>query len=96
MGILSLPKTILMMIIWAIPALISLYFFQAFPVVIGLWISGPVFLSAMLYNKTFKKFEPEEVSTDDSEWTVAEDEDSSLTETAQVLEEKEYEESKEE
>ena len=96
MGILSLPKTILMMVFWAIPIFISIYLFQAFPVVIGLGISGPVFLSAMLYNKTFKRFEPEEDSTDDSEWTVAEDEDSALTETTEVLEEKEYEESKEE
>lgn len=89
-GILSLPKTILMMVIWAIPILISVYFFQAFPVVIGLGISGPVFLSAMLYNKTFKKFEPEEEKADDSEWTIAEDEDSSLAgEEEQVLEEKE-------
>lgn len=96
MGILSLPKTVLMMVIWAIPTLISFYLFQAFPLVIGLGISGPVFLSAMLYNKTFKRFEPEEESTDDSEWTIAEDEDSSLTETEQVLEEKKYEESKEE
>lgn len=97
MGILHLPKTILMMIIWAIPALISLYLFQAFPLVIGLGISGPVFLSAMLYNKTFKKFEPEEVTEEDSEWTVAEEDDLSLVqETEQVLEEKENGQSEEE
>lgn len=97
MGILHLPKTILMMIIWAIPALISLYLFQAFPLVIGLGISGPVFLSAMLYNKTFKKFEPEEVTEEDSEWTVAEEDDLSLVqEKEQVLEEKENGQSEEE
>lgn len=97
MGILHLPKTILMMIIWAIPALISLYLFQAFPLVIGLGISGPVFLSAMLYNKTFKKFEPEEVTEEDGEWTVAEEDDLSLVqETEQVLEEKENGQSEEE
>lgn len=97
MGILSLPKTILMMVIWAVPALISLYLFQAFPLVIGLGISGPVFLSAMLYNKTFKKFEPEEETEEDSEWTVVEGEDPSLTEEAeQVLEEKEDGQSEEE
>lgn len=97
MGILHLPKTILMMIIWAIPALISLHLFQAFPLVIGLGISGPVFLSAMLYNKTFKKFEPEEVTEEDSEWTVAEEDDLSLVqEKEQVLEEKENGQSEEE
>lgn len=95
MGILSLPKTILMMVIWTVPTLISFYLFQAFPLVIGLGISGPVFLSAMLYNKTFKKFEPEEENIDDSEWTVAEDENSPLMKTAQVLEEKENEQSTE-
>lgn len=90
MGILSLPKTVLMMLIWAIPTLISFYFFQAFPLVIGLGISGPVFLSALLYNKTFKKFEPEEDKEEDGEWTVAEGEDLSLSgETGQELEKKE-------
>lgn len=97
MGILSLPKTILMMIIWAVPTIISLYLFQAFPLVIGLGISGPVFLSAMLYNKTFKKFEPEEETEEESEWTVAEGEGLSLSEeTEQALEEKENEQFKEE
>lgn len=74
MGILSLPKTVLMMVIWAVPILISLYFFQAFPLVIGLGTSGPVFLSAMLYNKTFKRFEPEEEKmASDSEWSISEE-----------------------
>lgn len=98
MGILSLPKTIIMMVIWAVPTLISFYFFQAFPLVIGLGISGPVFISAMLYNKTFKKFEPEEEILDDSEWTASEGEeaDSPLEEAEQVLEENENEYSNEE
>lgn len=77
MGVLSLPKTVLMMVIWAVPILISLYFFQAFPLVIGLGTSGPVFLSAMLYNKTFKRFEPEEeeLVVSDSEWSISEEEE---------------------
>lgn len=82
MGILSLPKTVLMMVIWAVPILISLYFFQAFPLVIGLGTSGPVFLSAMLYNKTFKRFEPEEEElVSDSEWSISvEDEEEQTSE----------------
>lgn len=97
MGILSLPKTILMMAVWVIPVLITYYLFQIFPVVMGLGISGPVFLNAMLYNKTFKKFEPEEEAINDSSWTVSEGEDPSLTEeTEQILEEKENEQSNEE
>ena len=82
MGILSLPKTVLMMVIWAVPILISVYFFQAFPLVIGLGTSGPVFLSAMLYNKTFKRFEPEEEEmASDSEWSIAVEETGQIPET---------------
>lgn len=97
MGILSLPKTVLMMVVWLVPIIISLYLFQMFPLVIGLGISGPVFFSAMLYNKTFKKFEPEEESTDDdSTWTMAEEEEPLLTgEGEQGLKEKEDEQSEE-
>lgn len=84
MGILSLPKTILMMAIWAIPTLITIYAVQAFPVVIGLGISGPVFLSAMLYNKTFKRFEPEEESAGDGEWSLSGDEEPGEEEARQA------------
>ena len=60
MGVLTLPKTILMIVIWAIPSVVTIFLPQAFPFVIALGISGPVFLCAMLYNKTFKRFEPQE------------------------------------
>ena len=56
MGVLTLPKTVLMIVIWIIPAVVTIYFPQAFPFVIALGISGPVFLCAMLYNKTFKQY----------------------------------------
>lgn len=71
MGILTLPKTILMMICWALPIVITLLSFQAFPFVFMLGISGPAFLCALLYNKTFKRFEPEQEIVGDYEWTVA-------------------------
>ena len=71
MGILTLPKTILMMICWALPVVITLLSFQAFPFVFMLGISGPAFLCALLYNKTFKRFEPEQEIVGDYEWTVA-------------------------
>ncbi len=70
MGILSLPKTILMMACWAIPTLISTYFIQILPVNIAFGISGPVFLNALLYNKTFKRFEPESEVASDEGWVV--------------------------
>ncbi|MBD5546066.1 MAG: YesL family protein [Lachnospiraceae bacterium] len=68
MGILSLPKTILMMVCWAVPVVILTFFFQAFPIVFVLGISGPAFVCALLYNKTFKRFEPEE-NADQNEWS---------------------------
>lgn len=70
MGILSLPKTILMMVCWVIPAVIAIYVYQALPIVIMLGISGPAFLNALLYNKTFKRFEPQEEVASDEDWTV--------------------------
>jgi len=73
-GILSLPKTILMMICWIIPAFISIYLIQAFPIVIAFGISGPVFVSALLYNKTFKRFEPQEEIAGDDEWCISPEE----------------------
>ena len=36
-------------------------------------MSGPAYLSALLYSKTFKKYEPEEMqeeNNDDFTWTV--------------------------
>lgn len=76
MGILTLPKTILMIVFWILPIVIMMLSFQAFPFVFLLGISGPAFLCALLYNKTFKRFEPEqEEVVGDYEWTVAVDEE---------------------
>lgn len=72
MGILHLPKTLLMIICWAIPLLITAYAMQLFSLVILLGISGPAFCCALLYNKSFKKFEPEmEGTVSDEEWIAA-------------------------
>ena len=80
MGILSLPKTILMMVCWAVPAVILIFFFRAFPIVFVLGISGPAFVCALLYNKTFKRFEPEE-DTGDGEWASDSIEETDRTES---------------
>lgn len=100
MSILSLPKTILMMVCWVIPIVIAIYVYQLFPVVIMLGISGPAFLNALLYSKTYKKFEPqEEAPVSDEEWTVAvsdeesPEEDKEVREESVSLEEKEEKES---
>ena len=73
MSVLALPKTALMVLISAVPVLI-LYFFdiKAIPVLMLLGIAGPGFVCALLYNNTFKRFEPkEEVLSDEEELEAA-------------------------
>ncbi len=72
MGILSFPKTVLMIICWIIPVVLLLFAVKVLPVVFCLGISGPAFVCALLYNKTFKRFEPEEEGiVSDEDWTIA-------------------------
>lgn len=71
MGILTLPKTILMIICSVIPTVLLLLAPQMFPFVLMFGISGPALVCALLYNKTFKRFEPESETAGDEEWTVA-------------------------
>ncbi|SHN61912.1 Uncharacterized membrane protein YesL [Butyrivibrio hungatei DSM 14810] len=61
MSILAFPKTILMTLITGLPLLIF-YFFdvKSIPVLVLMGIAGPSFLNALLYNGTFKRFEPKE------------------------------------
>ena len=74
-GVMILPKTILMMLMSIVPLAIAIYFPAAMPVVIMFGVSGPALFNAWLYNKTFKKFEPaEEEIVSDEEWTIAVDE----------------------
>lgn len=86
MGILTLPKTILMLLCWVAPLVIAAFIVQATPIVFMLGISAPAYLCAKLYNKTFKRFEPEEEIVGDDEWTIAplegeEDEDQNQEKT---------------
>lgn len=78
MGILSLPKTVLMVVCWIIPAVLAVYVPYIIPIVFCFGISGPGMMCAALYNKTFKKFEPDvEQPVPDEEWTVAVDDEES-------------------
>lgn len=77
MSVLVLPKTILMIIISIIPVAIleAANYIQAFytivPLAILFFFSGPAYGCALLYNKTFKRFEPEQQDTnDDFTWSV--------------------------
>ena len=85
MGILSLPKTIGMLLIWCVPVAIMYFSTQFLPIVFLFGLSGPVFICALLYNKTFKKFEPSEEVTKDEDWTV--NPDSQEQDTSQVSQE---------
>ena len=60
MGLLSFPKTIIMIVCWFIPVFAMAYSVRLFPLVFVLGISGPTFLCTLLYNNTFKRFEPQE------------------------------------
>ena len=68
MSILALPKTVLMVLVSAVP-LVIVYFFdmKAIPILILFGIAGPGFVHALLYNNTFKRFEPKEESVSEEE-----------------------------
>lgn len=57
LSLMNFPKTILMIICYIIPVVVALFFIQAFPFVLLFGISAPVFVSALLCNKNFKRLE---------------------------------------
>ncbi|MCR5279241.1 MAG: DUF624 domain-containing protein [Lachnospiraceae bacterium] len=74
MSLLVLPKTVLMVVIVAIPPL-ACFIYQLIPVAALFFFGAPAFVCALLYNKTFKRFEPEpEETPSDFDWTVSEEE----------------------
>lgn len=73
MGILTFPKTIAMMICWVIPVALAVFLPQVMPIVFCFGFSGPALLNAMLYNKSFKRFEPEEEQKDADAWFIEEE-----------------------
>ncbi len=82
MGIMILPKTILMAACWALPLIIIFWVPQIMPVTFCFGMSGPALLNALLYNKTFKKFEPEQNLKDADDWTVPVEEGEEALEAA--------------
>lgn len=64
------PKTLLELIIWVAPTAIFIFFPQIMPVLILLGLSGPAWLCAKLYNKNFKKLEPEVEEKNPDDWTL--------------------------
>ena len=80
MGIMILPKTILMAACWALPLIIIFWVPQIMPVTFCFGMSGPALLNAFLYNKTFKKFEPEQDVKDADDWSIPVEEDAEALE----------------
>lgn len=60
MSILSLPRSILVIIIHLLPVLLVLLSVNTLPIIFLLGFSTVAYLSSMNYVKVFKKFEPEE------------------------------------
>ena len=80
MGIMILPKTILMVACWALPLIIIFWVPQIMPVTFCFGMSGPALLNAFLYNKTFRKFEPEQDVKDADDWSIPVEEDAEALE----------------
>ncbi|MBD5457523.1 MAG: DUF624 domain-containing protein [Lachnospiraceae bacterium] len=75
MAVLNLPKTLLMILLLALPVVILYFSDYAAIFVILFGISAPAYASAYLYSGIFKKFEPEEQTiVSDEEFSVKTDE----------------------
>ena len=94
MSILALPKTVVMIIVTLIPVviiyLIEKYeiMFWMMPLTYLFWFSLPAYVCAILYDKTFKRFEPEVAKNDDMDWTVSTGSDDSSENSDGAPEEK--------
>lgn len=56
-SVVQFPKTILMIALYVMPAVLASYFSQLVPIAFLLGLSGPAWLSAKLYNKFFSGME---------------------------------------
>lgn len=56
-GVLQFPKTILMMILSLVPAVLFIFVPRIIPIVVLFCFSAPAWVSAKLYNKFFRKLE---------------------------------------
>ena len=75
MAVISLPQTILMIIIYAVPVIMLLNSLQLVPIVAFFGLSGTAYVCAMLYNGIFKKFEPAEEAEENGEFEIKTEEE---------------------
>lgn len=66
----NLPKTLLMIIIYAIPFVIGYFSVYSYIFIFMFGISLPAYGAAWLYSKIFKRFEPEVEQTSDMDFSV--------------------------
>lgn len=70
----NLPKTVLMVILYALPLIIWYFSTYSLIFVVMFGISAPAYGAAWLYSGIFKKFEPEEEEVSDLEFSINVDE----------------------
>lgn len=73
-SVLKFPQTILMLIMYSIPVIITLFFMPLLPMVLMFGFSMPVYGSAKLYNKLFLKFEEQIIETKIANGEIVEEE----------------------
>ena len=76
LSIIQIPKTILMIILYVLPYVLLYFSLRVFPLVFVFGISAPVFASASLYNKMFKKLEDKIMERLEEENGVKEEDES--------------------
>lgn len=70
----NLPKTILMVVLYALPLVIGYFSSYALIFMIMFGISAPAYGAALLYSGIFKKFEPEKEEVSDLDFSINVDE----------------------
>lgn len=70
----NLPKTVLMVVLYALPLVIGYFSTYALIFVVMFGISAPAYGAAWIYSGIFKKFEPEEEEVSDLEFSINVDE----------------------
>lgn len=70
----NLPKTILMVVLYALPLVIGYFSSYALIFVIMFGISAPAYGAALLYSGIFKKFEPKKEDVSDLDFSINVDE----------------------
>lgn len=60
LSVANFPRTLLMIVIWLIPAALVFVSYAAWAVVFMFGLSAPAFVCAKIYSPVFKRFEPEQ------------------------------------